>query len=139
MKNMNLPRVNNHFAKYRWNLLLILSLCANIILLGSSMNMFATSENHGKMPVYSERQNYYFADKTHFSYSNKEEVNVWYLTDIFYTTNSRNEIWYSVGDVFLFAGFNFVVCFIVIVAVKSIILLNSTSIISHNMRRKLKR
>lgn len=61
------------------------------------------------MPVYTKNSLYYLYVSTprHFSYINKAEVNLWYLSDIY---EVRNEIFAylfqsNVGDIFLIGDF----------------------------------
>lgn len=82
----------------------ILVLFAVVFLLGMAMNMIAVYGNGGKMPVkfnrvyYSYQQN--FETGEHFSYQDNNEVNFWYLSDIF---KSSRRI-FSIGDFFLTLG-----------------------------------
>ena len=63
------------------------------------MNLTAQSKNGGRMPVLSNYDylDYSNAGDNHFPYQDKDEVNVWYLTDIIQIPNG---VW-SVGDFIL--------------------------------------
>ena len=65
---------------------------------GLLMNYTAKFYNNGKMPV--KFDSYSFETNRHFSYSNKEEVNFWFLSDIYPASFGT----FSIGDYFLFLG-----------------------------------
>jgi len=78
-------------------LLLIGSLL--IMFLGGSLNQFVVYKNNGKMPVKTILIPLKY-DATHSAYLNKENVKLWWATDIFHGFKSI----YSLGDVVVWFG-----------------------------------
>lgn len=96
----------NHLAKF----LILLTLFLIIFLFGIFLNQLVVRTNDGRMPVFFYHSNY--ESETHFFYNNKGEVNLWYLSDIYYVENkylmfglyNKGAI-FSIGDVFIDLGF----------------------------------
>ena len=77
--------------------LIIFSIMFNMVLLGGIFNLTATSENSGRMPIYSIET---FSDNTYFSFNNFSEIRFPYLSDIFHIKN----IYFSIGDILIFSS-----------------------------------
>lgn len=63
-----------------------------ILILGGLLNVIAVSSNGGKMPVYTKDS--LEEGKKHFYFSDKNEVNEFYLTDII----RIKKAYFSIGD-----------------------------------------
>ena len=57
---------------------LVMSILFNSIFIGALFNQEALLKNGGKMPVLSD---YQYSTSTHFSYQDKDDVELWYFTD----------------------------------------------------------
>lgn len=79
-----------------WILLLVIFSMA-ILIIGSSFNFVAISNNHGKMPV---KLSLSYETDTHFSYQENLEVEYWYFTDII----DLKYYIISIGDVLMVLG-----------------------------------
>src|SRR3972149_3653203 len=76
----------------------ILSFLLNLAQLGAVLNLTALYNNGGKMPVLTESK---YSNPTHFSYQDKDEIELWFLTDII---SIRNSV-FSIGDfLIIFSG-----------------------------------
>ena len=73
---------------------LVMSILFNLLMTGIVLNTEALLKNGGKMPVLTDS---FFATNTHFSYQDKDEVEIWILTDII---KWGNNVW-SIGDFIL--------------------------------------
>ena len=82
----------------REKILIIMVVFAFTIVLGLYLNVRVIIDNGGKMPVYDfgeDREEY-------FSYTNKEEVKHWYLSDYLNIPLPKNyRIWFSLGDILI--------------------------------------
>jgi len=88
--------------------LFLFNITSGIHIAGSAMNVLAIKSNDFRMPVYSELN---YSTDSHFSFTEKEEINNYLLTDII---PFGNWMW-SVGD-FLVAGASALYLSILIVA-----------------------
>jgi len=89
--------------KYIENIIFcILSLL--LIFTGAMLNIACIMNNGGRMPVLSE---HHFSDAYYFSYTNKDIVSKWYLSDIFKIGRAT----YSLGDFLMYIGLLFVIIF----------------------------
>lgn len=68
------------------------------LMIGITFNFYAITSNSCKMPVLSS---YNFESERHFSFQEKQEINRYYLTDIFEVYLLGYKINYSAGDVFI--------------------------------------
>lgn len=96
----------NHLA----NFLIILTFFILVLLFGISLNFIVNVNNGGRMPVYSHSGVY--ETNTHFPYLNKNEVNLWYLSDIYLVENKYlmfgsypERSIFSIGDFFIDIGY----------------------------------
>jgi len=76
-----------------------------IFFMGGLCNFLAIQHNEGKMPVLLDLN---YTDDTHLTYQNPFGVNMWILSDIFYTKWAI----FSIGDVLLVIGAVFVIYFL---------------------------
>lgn len=104
LKKRKIIKLRNKFLK---NYFIAFSVCLNIMLIGGLLNLTATSENRGRMPVYGT----IFDSNTHFQYDNPYSVNFHYLSDIFEIDYGSSGMYFSIGDVLAFLGFVLVLIF----------------------------
>lgn len=71
---------------------------ALVLILGILSNSLAMAANDWKMPVLHD---YPYQDNTHITYTDKESVKLWILTDIIPIPNKWYIISFSIGDVIL--------------------------------------
>lgn len=73
-----------------------------ILLSGVTLNLIAVTSNENRMPVLTEN---FIDTKTHYNYTQKNEVQKWYLTDIINLKGKNNILHLSIGDLLLLIGF----------------------------------
>lgn len=81
--------------------LLIAVLCISLSTVGVFLNLTVVNNNRCRMPVYTE--SYFVNDNKHFTFTEKEQVNYFFLTDIihvYFVMESYN----SIGDVLIYSG-----------------------------------
>lgn len=78
----------------------------NVIFFGGILNLFVKSENRGLMPVFVDSKYYspYLDSDSHFYYTEKEQVKLYELTDIFSFKKGYYGYFFSIGDVLYFGG-----------------------------------
>ena len=78
-----------------------------IMLVGALTNCYALTTNGGRMPVQTDK--YYIDETYHFAYKDKEEVKMYWTTDIIPLFGRS---FWSIGDVFIISGsiMNIVFC-----------------------------
>ena len=94
--------------------LVIFALLLSILFLGGMLNILVKDSNGNKMPVLIDiSYSKYFNDNDYFSYQNKNNVNYWFLSDIFKGNflgdiifNTSGLYRYSFGDILLYMSFN---------------------------------
>jgi len=88
-------------------ILLILNFFILIFLFGLFLNKIVMINNEGRMPVYEYRN--VTETEIHYGYSDKNEINLWFLSDIFFAEKDmfihpKGSI-FSIGDCFLWIGY----------------------------------
>lgn len=66
-----------------------------IFIIGGACNFLVVTSNSGKMPVLSE---YDLLTSRHFTFTEENEVNYWFLSDVF----RINIVYFSLGDILVF-------------------------------------
>lgn len=85
-----------------WMFLFLFSSLLNLAFIGGLSNLTAVSKNSGKMPVYAPEMNISETGSSkHFYFNYSENVNAFYLSDIFKIKN----LYFSIGDIILFISF----------------------------------
>lgn len=119
--------------------ILVLTTLLNIMVLGGFLNVLAMSSNNGKMPVYTES---IAGDDLHFTFTNPDEVNNFYLTDIIKARLGIFELYFSVGDIFIVGGlfifFNYMVTTLILDGFHIYKRLSARVKVPHNVSRKHK-
>lgn len=82
-----------------------------IIYIGICINFCAIFSNGGKMPIYETREGYITTDNEHFVFSEKSQVNYFYLTDIIYVP--LFESYSSIGDFIMIIGLGLIIGLII--------------------------
>jgi len=88
--------------------LLILNFFLIIFLFGLFLNNIVMINNGGRMPVYAIHRPVQETE-IHYGYSDKNEINLWYLSDVFFAEKDmfihpKGSI-FSIGDCFLWIGY----------------------------------
>ncbi len=102
MNKKKLNRKNIFLVADLLNVLLLFFLV--IFMEGSLLNHIVMENNNGKMPVKIldlEYKTKCVQTSYHFSYQNNNEINFWYLSDIYKTPTMI----FSIGDFFVWLGF----------------------------------
>lgn len=84
------------------NLKLDRNLFIMLFIIGALLNITAMSSNDWRMPVL---HSYQYEDNTHFTYTDKDSVKNWILTDIIVIPNNYFIIAFSIGDFFILFSF----------------------------------
>lgn len=87
----------------------------NLFLIGAFLNLLTISENGGKMPVYTN--NTFPTSPRHFIFNESSQVKNFILTDIMHVAfvDKGFEIYFSIGDVIIYAtGITFVIYCVVV-------------------------
>jgi len=92
---------DNKYVLKKINLLFKFNLLISIIILGALFNVFVVATNDGRMPVYSLSQD----TDTHFGFQEREEINNWFLSDIFRLPIKNPSIFFSIGDVIMILSY----------------------------------
>lgn len=79
-------------------LLIAIVFSSLILIVGITLNFLAITKNGGRMPFYTT---YYSSTETHFSFTDFNEVNYPYLTDII---NFPKRLYFSIGDAVILIG-----------------------------------
>lgn len=101
-------KIRNRKRK-RINLTILFIFSILISLSGSNFNNVAMLKNGCKMPFYASPYLNY-SDNSYFSYSDKNNVNAYFLTDRFYIGSYI----YSIGDFYIFIGLFLLLSYIII-------------------------
>lgn len=81
---------------------IMIALSIVLFYIGACLNSIVIDNNGGRMPVDDTEV---FNENTHFPYSNKSEINNWYLSDIFYYERGVWEIIWNLYPQFLFGDY----------------------------------
>lgn len=99
---------------------IVFFILALIFFIGVLLNQIAVGYNGGKMPVLNKSPAY--STQRHFGYINKQDVNFWYLTDVFYYNGGVFKYpfaytagTFSIGDFLIITGFWFEAFYVVVI------------------------
>lgn len=96
----------------REKLLISILICMMVMMAGLTTNFRVVRANKGLMPVYDD---YIETDSVHLPFTDKTQVNYWYLSDVFRMDLPKDyEMFYSIGDLLMLIGLIGLILFIIL-------------------------
>ena len=104
-KKISMNKINFKKSSKYYRNLWILTTFLVVILFGAVLNLNAIINNDNRMPVWDNYDSWCHNSSTHFCFTDKNNVNMFYLSDIFHIDFFYFEMYFSIGDILIFTLF----------------------------------